>query len=368
MTIRTVAELAGFSMMTVSNVINGTGQVSAKTRALVRQAIRNTGYIPNHDARRLVSGASNRIALIYSGQQVPFLGEVLFSAFNAAASLGAQLILRASSGLTRKALEKVTLGVARNGIQGLLLSPPCAELLTGSPVLSEINVAAIATAGAMPDMHTVRIDNRTAAATLTEFLLRLGHRRIGFITGSRRHGDSMERRAGYEQAMQQSDIPVQHELIADGEFTFESGRRAAEELLDLRDKPTAIIASNDDMAAGALWMAQQRGLKLPDDLSVAGFDDTPAALKTWPPLTVIRQPIAAMVERGVALLMDVAPETKQPAPSDVVLDYTLVERASTAPWKPHITRRKNEHQASSHRDAGGGNGHDGNNGDRGTSS
>ena len=208
-TIRTVAERAGVSMMTVSNVINGTGQVSVKTRALVRQAIRSTGYIPNDEARRLASGGSNRIALIYSGQQVPFLGEVLFSAFNATASLGAQLILRASSGLTRKALEKLTLGVARSGIQGLLLSPPCAELLAGSPVLSEINVAAIATAGALPDMHTVRIDNRTAAATLTEFLIRLGHRRIGFITGSPRHGDSNERRAGYEQAMQQSDIPVQ---------------------------------------------------------------------------------------------------------------------------------------------------------------
>ena len=120
----------------------------------------------------------------------------------------------------------------------------------------------------MPDMHTVRIDNRTAAATLTEFLIRLGHRRIGFITGSPRHGDSNERRAGYEQALRRY-IPVQRELIADGEFTFESGRRAAEQLLDLKNKPTAIIASNDDMAAATLWMAQQRGLKLPDDLSVA---------------------------------------------------------------------------------------------------
>jgi LacI family transcriptional regulator len=180
----------------------------------------------------------------------------------------------------------------------------------------------------------VRIDNRTAAATLTEFLIRLGHRRIGFITGSRRHGDTMERRAGYEQAMQEADIPVEQELIADGEFTFESGCQAAELLLDLKNKPTAIIASNDDMAAGALWMGQQRGLKLPDDLSIAGFDDTPTALRTWPSLTVIRQPIAAMVERGVALLIGDAREMKPSAPSDVVLDYTLVERGSTAPYGP----------------------------------
>ena len=321
-------------MMTVSNVINGTGQVSAKTRALVRQAIRNTGYIPNPEARKLASGGSNRIGLIYSGHQVPFLGEVVFSVLNATASFGAQLVVRASGGLSRKALEKIVLSLARSGIQGLMLAPPCADLLAGSPVLSEVNVSAIATAGAMPDMHTVRIDNRTATATLTDFLIRLGHRRIGFITGSPRHGDSKERRAGFEQAMQQSDIPVLPELIADGEFTFESGRRAAEQLLDLKHRPTAIVASNDEMAAGTLWMAQQRGLKLPDDLSVVGFDDTPTAVKTWPPLTVIRQPIAAMVERGVALLMEDARETKTSPPRDVVVDYTLVERASTAPCRP----------------------------------
>jgi len=184
-------------------------------------------------------------------------------------------------------------------------------------------------------MHTVRIDNRTAAASLTALLIRLGHRRIGFITGSPRHGDSKERRIGFEQAMRQADIAVPPELIADGDFTFDGGCRAAEQLLDLRRKPTAIIASNDDMALGTSWMAQKRGLKLPDDLSIAGFDDTPVALKTWPPLTVIRQPIAAMVERGIALLMADSRETKTVTPSDVVLDHTLVERASTAPCKPH---------------------------------
>lgn len=322
-------------MMTVSNVINGTGQVSAKTRAIVRQAVRSTGYIPNDEARRLASGASNRIALIYSGRQVPFLGEVLFSAFNATANLGAQLILRASSGTTKKALEKLALGLARSGIQGLVLAPPLAEVLVGSPVLSEMRVAAITTAGALPGMHTLRIDNRTATTKLTEYLIGLGHRRIGFIAGPPRHGDSKERRAGYELALQQADIPLQQELIADGEYTFESGRLAAARLLDLTNRPTAIVASNDEMAAGALWMAQQRGLDLPDDLSIVGFDDTPTAMKTWPPLTVIRQPIAAMVERAVALLIEEAREAIRSAPSDVVLDYTLVERASTSP--PHTS-------------------------------
>jgi LacI family transcriptional regulator len=273
----------------------------------------------------------NRIALIYTGHQVPFLGEVQFSAFNATANLGAQLVLRASSSFTRKALEKLAIGASRNGIQGLLLIPPCAELLAGRPMLSDINIAAIATAGALPDMHTVRIDNRTAAATLTEFVIRLGHRRIGFITGSPRHSDSKERLAGYEQAMQQANLPVEQELIAGGEFTFESGQRAAAQLLDLPSRPTAIVASNDEMAAGTLWVARQRGLKVPEDLSVTGFDDTPTAMQTSPPLTVIRQPIAAMVERGVALLMEEPRDTRVSGPRDEVLEYTLVERGSTAP-------------------------------------
>lgn len=322
-------------MMTVSNVINGTGQVSEKTRGLVRQAIRNTGYTPNFEARSLASGGSKRIALIYSGRQVPFLGEVLFSAFNATESFGAQLILRASSGTTKKALEKLARGLSRSGIQGLLLAPPLGEVLVGSSVLAEMKVAAITTAGALPGMHTLRIDNRTATATLTEHLIRLGHRRIGFIAGPPRHGDSKERRAGYEEAMLHSGIALQAELIADGEYTFESGLRAAERMLALANKPTAIVASNDEMAAGALWMAQQRGVNLPDELSVVGFDDTPTALKTWPPLTVIRQPIATMVERAVALLLEDDLDATPSLPSDVVLDYLLVERTSTAPCKQH---------------------------------
>ena len=294
-------------------------------------SVQSTRQRPRTSANHRARTHQDRIALIYTGNQVPWLGEVLFSAFNATAGFGAQLDLRASSSFTRKALEKLTLGVARSGIRGLLLLPPCAELLAGRAVLSEMNVAAIATAGALPDMHTVRIDNRAATAELTDYLIRLGHRRIGFITGARRHSDSQERQFGYEKAMRQANLAVRQDLIAEGEFTFESGSRAAAQLLDVPNRPTAIVASNDEMAAGATWLAQQRGLNLPDDLSITGFDDTPTALKTWPPLTVIRQPIAAMVERGVSLLIEEPREPNSSAPRDVVLSHELVERASTAP-------------------------------------
>jgi LacI family transcriptional regulator len=329
-TIRTVAEQAGVSMMTVSNVINGTGKFSDQTRASVRQAIRETGYVPNYEARRLASGGSSRIALLYSNHQTPFLAQVLLAAINASTAFGAQLLVRSSNSPTKRSAEKLVLNAARSGVQGLLLVPPYAELLVGSAVLSELKATAIAAAGPLPGMHTVRIDNRSAARELTTFLIRLGHRRIGFISGPPTHGDSLERRAGYLDALRKAGIPLRVALAREGDFTFESGRVAARHILDLRNRPTAIVASNDDMASGVLWAAQQRRLELPGDLSVAGFDDTPTALKSWPPLTVIRQPIERMVEHGVSLLLDSARAPAMSAPHDVVFGYTFVERASTS--------------------------------------
>jgi LacI family transcriptional regulator len=256
---------------------------------------------------------------------------LLLAAINASTAYGAQLLVRSSNNNpTKRTAEKLVLNAARSGVQGLLLVPPYAELLVGSAVLSELKATAIAAAGPLPGMHTVRIDNRSAARELTTFLIRLRHRRIGFISGPPTHGDSLERRAGYQDALRKAGIPLRVALAREGDFTFESGRVAARHILDLRNRPTAIVASNDDMASGVLWAAQQRRLELPGDLSVAGFDDTPTALKSWPPLTVIRQPIERMVEHGVSLLLDSARAPAMSAPHDVVFGYTLVERASTS--------------------------------------
>ena len=123
---------------------------------------------------------------------------------------------------------------------------------------------------------------------------------------------------------------MQIELTREGEFTFESGRVAAKQILDLQNRPTAIVPSNDDMASGVVWVAHQRRLELPGDHSVAGFYETQTALNSWPPLTVIRQPIDRMVEHGVSLLLDSVRTPTKSVPQDVVFDYTLVERASTS--------------------------------------
>ena len=150
-TIRTVAEQAGVSVMTVSNVINGTG--NDQTRARVRQAIRNTGYVPNYEARRLASAGRSRVALLYSDQQTPFLAQVLLAAINASTAHGAQLLVRSSNSPTKRSTEKLVLNAARSGVQGLLLVPPYAELLVGSAVLSEMKATAIAAAGPLSGMN-----------------------------------------------------------------------------------------------------------------------------------------------------------------------------------------------------------------------
>src|SRR5258707_7366040 len=189
-TIRTVAEQAGVSMMTVSNVINGTGKVSDQTRARVRQAIRNTGYVPNYEARRLASGGCSRIALLYSDQQTPFLAQVLLAAINASTAYGAQLLVRSSNSPTKRSTEKLVLNAARSGVQGLLLVPPYAQLLAGSAVLSEMKATAIAAAGPLPSINTVRIDNRSAARKLATFLSSHVSPAIWIISGPRDSADS----------------------------------------------------------------------------------------------------------------------------------------------------------------------------------
>ena len=136
---------------------------------------------------------------------------------------------------------------------------------------------------------------------MTEYLAGLGHRRIAFIVGNENQGASVDRLRGYREALAELGLTEKPEWVRQGDFTFESGSRCVEELLALRARPTAVFASNDDMAAAAISVAHRRGLDVPRDLSVVGFDDTPIATTVWPELTTVRQPIAAMAEAMTTL-------------------------------------------------------------------
>jgi LacI family transcriptional regulator len=330
-TIQAVAEHAGVSAMTVSNVINQTGRVGEATRTRVRAAIKALGYVPNLTAQRLVGARPTRLGLIYRDVESVFVSSTLAAVSVEAAARGLQLLLRADEGLSRERLASAVVDLMRSGAEALLLMPPFAEMLSGTAFLQSLDapVAAIATAAPLPDMATVRMDNVSAARAVTELLIGKGHRRIGLIAGPPQHSDSLARVEGHRAALRAHGLTPSADLDVAGAFSFASGLDAAERLLDLHPPPTAIVAANDDMAAGALWAAHRRGLDLPRDLAVTGFDDTLIATRVWPALTTVRQPVSAMAGHAIDLLTR-APPTQGPREAqDAVLEFTLIERAST---------------------------------------
>lgn len=328
-TIKAVAAHAGVSAMTVSNVFNNTGKFSRETRERVLAAIAALGYVPNSAARRLAGVTPARIGLLYAGVDSMFIDGVLAAAAVATAERGLQLMVRKADGpenalATARALQA-------SGADALLVLPPFELVLSGSPAFQALGLAtaALATAAPLPDMSTIRIDNRAAARAVTELLIAKGRRRIAVIAGPANHSDSLERLAGCRDALAARGLALPDERIIEGRFTFESGLAAAEALLDLAEPPDAIVAANDDMAAAALWSAHRRGLSLPRDLAVTGFDDTLLATRVWPPLTTVRQPIDRMTGRALDLLLEAL---RRPpgdiAPTDVLEVHHLVLRAS----------------------------------------
>lgn len=334
-TIRAVAEHAGVSAMTVSNVINGTGRVSEATAEAVRLAIDRLGYLPNVSARRLAGSRATMIGVMYNDQRTPFLEAILVGALRATNAHGIQLVLQEEDTSDRRLVEEAAVGLVRSGADALLLVPPFAEMMTGG-LLATLGVpaAAIATGHALPDISTVRIDNRSAMADIVRHLVAHGHRRIGFVGGPDAHSDSAERLMGYEAAMRAEGLTLDPALRTAGWFDYESGVAAADYFLALAVPPSAVICANDDMAAGLIGQALNRGVRLPQDLAVTGFDDTLTASRIWPPLTTVRQPVEllafAAIEQVIAAL---TPDTPLQV-RDSVVPHTLVVRQSVAPFAP----------------------------------
>ena len=204
-------------------------------------------------------------------------------------------------------------------------------------------VVQIATGTPHPLAHAVTIDDEGAAHAMTRRLIGLGHRRIGLVCGASDQTASALRRAGYERALAEAGIDPEPALVEAGDFTYRSGMQAAERLLDLADPPTVIFASNDDMAAGCMASAQRRGLDVPRDLSICGFDDTAMATTVWPELTTIRQPIARMARSAVQMATSHVRQRDGTAPAEVkreCLPFELVARASDGPAPASLRTRR----------------------------
>lgn len=335
-TIMDVARRADVSPMTVSRVMNGEQNVREKTRQAVLEAVRALNYVPNLAARKLASAEHVRIGVIYNNPSAAYLSAFLVGVLDESAGKGADLLLVKceSEGPEAGDEQAAVKRLIDSGVTGVVLPPPLSE---SKPVRRALKAAGVATVGVATgrfpgDFSSVRVDDRAAAGDMTRYLLDLGHRRIGFIKGHPNQTASAERLAGFEAAL--ASVAGAEAMYAQGRFTFPSGLEAAEALLDAPNRPTAVFASNDDMAAAVVSVAHRRGLDVPGDLTVVGFDDTAISTTLWPALTTVRQPVSEMAAAAIDLLLrETRPARDGEAvkPTDLVVPHTLIIRQSSGP-------------------------------------
>jgi LacI family transcriptional regulator len=333
-TIEDVARAAGVSAMTVSRVINGKRNVRDSTRAAVLRAIDGLNYSPNTAARTLAAGEAIHLGLLYANPSAAYLSQFLVGALQGGRKTAAHLVLEACESESASEQAETARRFLQSGLDGIILPPPLSESMAVHAEVAAAKMPMVTVAMGLPhaDILNVRIDDFAAAREMTSYLLELGHRRIGFVRGHPNMTASTERFRGFIAALEEVGLDPDGAAVEQGYFTYRSGLVAAERLLARDDRPTAIFASNDDMAAAVVNIAHRAGLDVPGDLSVAGFDDTAPATTVWPELTTIRQPVAEMAEGAIELLMGDLRNGDEGGTRETerVLGHQLIVRDSTA--------------------------------------
>lgn len=326
-----VARHAGVSLKTVSRVLNNEPNVREATRQRVQDAVAALNYRPQLSARSLAGKRSFIIALLHDNPSANYLMEVQAGLLEACEAFGYTLMLRPLSYTDPQLLTVAENFVMQYQPDGVVLTPPVTDHLALLHRLDELKTPYASISSGQADCRIgVGLDETQAARDVMAHLLGLGHRRIAHIVGHPDHCASDWRLAGYREALADAGIPAQPELVVQGEFSFESGVTAAERLFDLPQPPTAIFAANDDMAAGVLHAAYERGLTVPGDVSVCGFDDTPIAHQVYPSLTTIRQPTREMGRTAATQLLK-SLSGHETGTRRVRIDHVLQVRNSTAP-------------------------------------
>ncbi|MFZ5685379.1 MAG: LacI family DNA-binding transcriptional regulator [Pseudomonadota bacterium] len=342
-TIYDVAERAGVSIKSVSRVLNGRPNVSDDLRRRVEEAAEALGYRPSLSARGLAGARSYLLAALVdaeltvehwrSGRGNDYLSRMELGALMECRQAGYHLLIElvdvGSASLGRDILAMV--GSLRP--DGLILTPPVSD---SSIVLDALDARGVPyiRLGAETDPgrgRRVHMDDHRAAFDITAHLIGLGHRDIGFVVGSTRYAASRARREGFEAAMARHGLAVRPEWVAEGDFTFPSGLDCGARILAGAQRPTAVFASNDDMAFGVIQAAMRAGLSVPGDVSVAGFDDAPGAQFSVPQLTTVRQPVAEMSGAAARMLVALAQGREAEVERDREIAYALIGRDSTAP-------------------------------------
>ena len=340
-TIRHVAAEAGVSLQTVSRVINNEPNVRPAMIERVKAAVAALGYVPSIAAQRMGGSRSYLLLALNdrdrtiegwrSREGTDWVDQMLLGGMLRCAEGGYRLILELVDTHTDHVEREVMGALQALRPDGVILTPPHSDnpAITGLLEAQKVpfaRIGSVAEGAGLP----ISMDDRAAAHRATAYLLSLGHRRIGFITGDRHYSLSAARLEGYRAAVREAGSGTGDELVAEGDFGFESGLAAARRLLTGDAPATAILASSDQMALASLRVAEERGLAVPDDLSIVSFDDTPIVRFSRPPLTAIVQPIAATAARAAEWLMEAQGDGGLNAEAEV-MPSDLTVRGSTGP-------------------------------------
>ena len=329
-TINDVAHAAGVSKKTVSRVINRSPLLNDDTRKRVLGVIEELGYVPNPQARALALRRNFLIGLIHDNPNAQMVLNVQQGILEVLRHTEFELIVRPVDRGSPTMLEDIRQFLERQRPYGVMLLPPISENDGLAELCEGIGCRYVRMGSAVLDEpeHMVASNDREAVREAVGFLVEAGHKCIGLVAGPKGFRSAHERLLGFSDALEVAGIAFPDSLVAQGNYTFDSGVKAAEKLLDHAPRPTAIFASNDEMAAGVLHAARQRGMEVPRDLSIVGFDDTPIAGHIWPPLTTVRWPIATMARAAAQKLVASAEKVEE---GQSLFLSTLIRRASVAP-------------------------------------
>lgn len=328
-TINDVARAAGVSKKTVSRVINRSALIKKDTRERIEAVIADLGYVPNPQARALALRRNFLLGLLHDNPNAQTVLNFQEGVLDAIKATEFALVVRPVDRHSPHMLEDIRHFLEQQRLYGVLILPPISENDDLAALCREMGCGYVRMGSAMLDdeEHVVASNDREVVENAVDYLVESGHRRIGIIKGPDGFRSAFERAEGFMAAMKKHGLSVPPEAIGQGTYRFDSGLNAAGRLLDRPGRPTAIFCSNDEMAAGALHAARQRGIEVPGDLSIIGFDDSPIAAHIWPPMTTVGWPIREMGKAAALKLVAPADEAAQ----DSRFPAQLIKRLSVAP-------------------------------------
>jgi LacI family transcriptional regulator len=330
-TLSDVAKLANVSIKTASRVVRREPKVSADTRAIVEEAIKSLNYRPSVAPRAAVGSRSYVIGLIFDNPNSSYIVELLQGALEQSRKEGYHLIVEPVNLASSTITEDINNLLVQSNLDGMVLPPP---LCDEPQILQALTAAKKPFARISPSISMelglhVDIDDYDAARQMTMKLIELGHKAIGYVTGRTGTATTRRRLEGFLSAMKDANLPVPDNFILEGNFEYRRALEAGEALLNQPHRPTAIFASNDEMAAGLIGAAHKAGLTVPEDLSIAGFDDSMVATVVWPQLTTVRQPIKNMAASAVEILIEQCRDQSKDEVKNRQLPIEIVMREST---------------------------------------